>query len=243
MKINSTTRLNQVKTALLGYFSENQLKRNDKLPSESTIAKNLGVSRNTLREAYLLLESEGIIMRRHGLGTFIAQSPVIQDSLNEFFPFAQIIEAGGYTPRFMTLSMEFVDAPEDICEIMKMVCPSQIRCIDRIVMADQLPVIYVSDYIAPVYEKEIQNWDSFDGNMVQFLTDNLQTRLHQIKSSIRAAESPHKISQYLQVEEGMPVLSVRSKIYTIDNKIVNYSKIFFNSNIVELNTVRLIHPK
>ena len=243
MKINSTTRLNQVKTALLGYFSENQLKRNDKLPSEATIAKNLGVSRNTLREAYLLLESEGIIMRRHGIGTFIAQSPVIQDSLNEFFPFAKIIEAGGYIPRFQTLSMEFVEAPEDICEIMKVACPSKIRCINRIVLADQLPVIYVSDYMAPVYEKEIQNWDEFDGNMVQFLTENLQTRLHQIKSSIRAADVPDQIAQYLQIKAGMPVLSVRSKIYTIDNKIVNYSMIFFNSNIVELNTVRLIHPK
>ena len=243
MKINSTTRLNQVKTALLGYFSENQLKRNDKLPSEATIAKNLGVSRNTLREAYLLLEGEGIIVRRHGIGTFIAQTPVIQDSLNEFFPFAQIIEEGGYTPRFETLSMAFVDAPADICEIMKVTCPTKIRCIDRIVMADRLPVIYVSDYIAPDYEKEIQNWENFDGNMVQFLTENLQTRLHQIKSSIRAAELPQNISRYLQIDQGTPVLSVRSKIYTVDNKIVNYSKIFFNSNIVELNTVRLIHPK
>ncbi|MEA3340718.1 MAG: GntR family transcriptional regulator [Chloroflexota bacterium] len=240
MAINTSTRLHQVKAYLLNYITQNQLKRNDQLPSETSIAKKLGVSRNTLREAYISLENEGIIVRRHGIGTFVAHSPVIRDSLNNFSPFAQIIQDSGYTPNFQTLSMSFEHAPADVYDVFGTLSSEKLRHIKRIVRADQQPVIYVDDYMAPVVEAAALNWDAFDGNMVQFLAASLDTPLHQIQSYIRAAALGPEISQYLELAEGSPVLSVRSTIFTVDNQPVNYSKIRFNSNIVELNIVRMV---
>ena len=79
MTLNTGTRLQQVKEYLLHYIEQAHLQRNDQLPSESSMAEKLGVSRNTLREAYVSLENEGIIVRRHGIGTFVAHSRVIRD--------------------------------------------------------------------------------------------------------------------------------------------------------------------
>ncbi|MEA3336663.1 MAG: GntR family transcriptional regulator [Chloroflexota bacterium] len=240
MTINPSTRLNQAKAHLLNYISQNQLERNDQLPSEATIAKTLGVSRNTLREAYISLENEGIIVRRHGIGTFVAHSPIIRDSLNEFSPFAQIIQDGGYTPDFQTLSMGHEYAPTDVYDVFEVPCSEKLRCIKRIVRANQQPVIYVDDYMAPAVEAAALDWNAFDGNMVRFLADSLDTPLHQIQSCIRAAALSSEISQYLELAEGSPILSVRSTIFTVDNQPVTYSKICFNSNIVELNIVRIV---
>lgn len=240
MTINPNTRLTQVKTALLNYITRNQLKRNDQMPSEAAIAKTLGVSRNTLREAYISLENEGVIVRRHGIGTFIAQSPVIQDSLNDFFPFAQIIQDGGYTPNFKTLSNEFIIAPEDVCEVFKLPSDAAVRCINRLVKADEQPVILVADYISPLIEGNQIDWEKFDGNMVNFLSANVGTPLHQIQSKIRAAAVTTETTTFLKLAVGTPILSVRSIIYAVDNSPVTFSKICFNSNIVELNTVRTI---
>jgi len=240
MTINTSTRLQQVKAYLLNYITENQLKRNDQLPSEASIAKTLGVSRNTLREAYISLENEGVIVRRHGIGTFVAHSPVIRDSLNDFSPFAQIIQDVGYTPNFQTLSMGFEHAPTDAYDAFATLPLEKLRCIKRIVRANQQPVIYVEDYIAPAVEAASLNWDAFDGNMVQFLAASLDISLHQIQSRIRAAALSPEISRYLELAEGTPILSVRSTIFTVDNQPVTYSKICFNSNIVELNIVRMI---
>jgi GntR family transcriptional regulator len=114
MVIKPSTRVNQVKAHLLNYIEQNRLMRNDQLPSEASIATALGVSRNTLREAYIALESEGIIIRRHGIGTFVAHSPVIRDSLTDFYSFAQIIQDSGYTPVFKTLSMQHEYAPSHV---------------------------------------------------------------------------------------------------------------------------------
>jgi len=240
MAISTSTRANQAKAHLLNYITQNQLKRNDQLPSEASIAKTLGVSRNTLREAYISLENEGIIVRRHGIGTFVAYSPVIRDSLNDFSPFAQIIQNSGYTPHFQTLSMDLELAPTDVYDVFGTPSSEKLRCIKRIVLADQQPVIYVDDYMAPAVEAAALNWDAFDGNTVQFLAASLDTPLHQIQSCIRAAALSLEISKYLELAEGTPILSVRSTIFTVDNQPVNYSEICFNSNIVEFNIVRMV---
>jgi GntR family transcriptional regulator len=240
MPINTTSRQQQVKAYLIEYIIQNQLQRDDQLPSEATIAKKLGVSRNTLREVYISLENEGIIVRRHGIGTFLAQSPIIRDSLNEFSPFAQIIRNFGYTPSFQTLTMRVAHAPPDVYDVFAVPSTEKIRNIKRIVLADQQPVIYVDDYIAPAVEAIVSDWAAFDGNMIQFLAASLDTSLHQMQSFIRATAISSEISQYLGLAEGTPVLSVRSTVFTVDNQPVNYSKICFNSEIVELNIVRMI---
>ena len=243
MAIITDTRLNQVKAYMLKYISQNQLKRNDQLPSEAAIAKKLGVSRNTLREAYVSLENEGVILRRHGIGTFVAHTPRIQDSLNEFSPFAQIIQDVGYKPNFQTLSMDIEIASTDVCDVFNIPTTKKLRCISRIVLADKQPVIYVDDYIAPAIDSAVQSWDGFDGNLVQLLSDSIETPLHQIQSFIRAATLSARISKYLELPEGSPVLSVRSTIFTNDNQPVTYSKLYFNSDIIELNIVRMIRIK
>lgn len=240
MMINTSARLHQVKSYLLNYIRQNHLQRNDQLPAEVTMAKMLGVSRNTLREAYISLESEGIIVRRHGIGTFVARLPVIRDALNEFSPFAQIIQDGGYTPTFQTLGMLHEVPPEDVRDVLGVAASESVPHIKRLVRADQRPVIYVDDYITPSIDVTQVDWDTFDGSMVRFLAASLETPLHQIQSSIRAAALEPEISQYLELAEGTPILSVRSTIYTVDNRPVMYSKICFNSDIVELNIVRMI---
>jgi GntR family transcriptional regulator len=240
MVISTDTRLNQVKAYMLSYITKNELKRNDQLPSEAAIAKELGVSRNTLREAYISLENEGIIVRRHGIGTFVAHPPLILDSLNEFSPFAQIIQNVGYTPNFETLSVELVDPPEEVAEVLKLNENAKVRCISRLVYADRKPVIYVEDYIPPEIDSQIETWEGFQGNMVEVLSIALNPPLHQIQSKIRAGSLASEISQYFDLEEGAPILSVRSIIFDKENRPVTFSRLCFNSDVIELSIIRMI---
>jgi DNA-binding GntR family transcriptional regulator len=240
MPINTSTRLQQVKEYLLRFIEQAQLQHNDQLPSESSIAQKLGVSRNTLREAYVALENEGVIVRRHGIGTFISHSRVIRDPLNEFLPFAQIIQASGYEPGFQTLAMSFERAPEDVCEALNVPLATELRHIKRLVRADQRPVIYVDDFISPAVEAADLNWDAFDGNMIQFLASSIRPSLSQIHSRIRVMALDAEISRYLELPAGTLILNVRSAIFTVENKPVAFSKVCFNSDIVELSIVRTI---
>lgn len=239
-EINSGPRIKQVKEYLLNYITQNQLKGKDQLPSETEFAKTLGVSRNTLREAYIELENEGVIIRRHGIGTFVSHSRVIRDSLNDFAPFSQLIHDSGFTPAFETISIIEVVPPNEVNTAFLNPPDVQVCLIKRVVRADGQPVMYIEDYINPICGSENLVWDSFDGNMVMFLSTSLNTPLHHIRSQIRAAALHPEFSKYLELESGTPILYVRSTIFKEDNQPVAFSRIYFNSNIVEMNTVRMI---
>ena len=43
----------------------------DRLPRETELAEHFGISRTRLRDTLALLEQEGVITRRHGVGTII----------------------------------------------------------------------------------------------------------------------------------------------------------------------------
>ena len=73
-------------------------KENEKLPSEFELSKSLGVSRATLREALRLLEEENVIVRRHGVGTFVNPKPLFTSGIEHLSSISSMIEAAGMEP-------------------------------------------------------------------------------------------------------------------------------------------------
>jgi DNA-binding FadR family transcriptional regulator len=59
----------QIKALIL----DTGLKSGDQLPTESTMAQKLGVSKTTVREALKALANVGILESRHGVGTFVKE--------------------------------------------------------------------------------------------------------------------------------------------------------------------------
>jgi DNA-binding FadR family transcriptional regulator len=53
------------------YIIDHQLKPGDAMPAESELARQLGISRASLREAMKVLQTLGVIETRHGAGTFV----------------------------------------------------------------------------------------------------------------------------------------------------------------------------
>ena len=52
-------------------IEEQQLEAGMRLPAERQLAAQLGVSRNSLREALAMLVNEGVLLSRRGGGTFV----------------------------------------------------------------------------------------------------------------------------------------------------------------------------
>jgi GntR family transcriptional regulator len=68
-----------------------------RLPSEPELAAELQVSRATLREALRAMELEGLLRRRQGSGTFVAEHPRMANSLDVNFGVTDAIRAAGMT--------------------------------------------------------------------------------------------------------------------------------------------------
>jgi DNA-binding FadR family transcriptional regulator len=62
-----------VQESLRSYIEDNGLKAGDPLPPESFLAQQLGVGRNSVREAIKALESVGVLETRRGVGVFVKE--------------------------------------------------------------------------------------------------------------------------------------------------------------------------
>ena len=84
-------------------------KENERFPSEFELARELGVSRATLREALRILEEEKVIIRKHGVGTFINPKPLFTSGIEQLSSVSTMIRNAGMEPGTI-----FMDVSETI---------------------------------------------------------------------------------------------------------------------------------
>ncbi len=73
----------QASEVLNDYILNGNLKAGDFLPSEKELCKQIGIGRSTLREAIKILESQGLVRKKHGFGVVIVDESdrVVKDLL------------------------------------------------------------------------------------------------------------------------------------------------------------------
>ncbi len=82
-----------------------------RLPSERTLASELGVARNTVREALDVLEARGVIQRRAGSGSFVTyrsnarESPAFGQLAAETSPLDHLVVRGILEPEMVRLAV------------------------------------------------------------------------------------------------------------------------------------------
>ncbi len=75
-----------------------ELRRGQKLPPEREMVQRLGLSRTSVRAGLQLLANKGILVIRHGTGTFVADGPLVLDS--EQFHFLSALHGFSRTDMF-----------------------------------------------------------------------------------------------------------------------------------------------
>lgn len=101
----------QVKERIIERIAHMNRQGQDKLPPENTLAKELEVSRSTIRTVLATLEDEGKLFRRHGKGTYInPYSAGISTTLYPQVYYTDLISLSGYQPSIEVLGVEILPA-------------------------------------------------------------------------------------------------------------------------------------
>ena len=124
-----------------------RLPAGSRLPSEPDLAAELGVSRATLREALRALESDGLLRRMWGSGTYVAEGGRVPNSLDMNFGVTEAILAAGMRPG--TRDARWWVEPASAAEAARLgIEPGQdVLCIERLRTADDRPVVFSRDIL------------------------------------------------------------------------------------------------
>ena len=88
----------QLQKVIQAWLDDGKHKVAEALPSERDLARQLGISRVTVRKAIAGLVEKGILVQRWGSGTFIAPATRVEQPLSRLSSFTDDMLARGMTP-------------------------------------------------------------------------------------------------------------------------------------------------
>src|SRR6059058_6652674 len=136
-----------VREQLTQRIDSGALAAGSRLPSEPALATELGVSRATLREALRAMESEGLLRRMWGSGTFVADGRRVANSLDLNFGVTDAIRAAGMTAGIEQARHAMEPATVSEAARLELEPGLDVLVVERVRTADGKPVVLSRDIL------------------------------------------------------------------------------------------------
>jgi GntR family transcriptional regulator len=214
----------------------------ERLPSEPDLARRLGVSRATLREAMRTFEVQGLIRRRQGSGTFVVgKVPVIEAGLEQLESLETMAERLGLEVSVSDLQIESLVADAESARQLDVEAGAVLTRVRRVMREEHRPVAYLVDTLRAETLDPGQLGADFRGSVLDFLLrrgDPLTTS----NAAISAIAAPAPIAKALQIQRGDVLLEFVAKLYHEDGTILDHSSSHFIPGYFHFHVVRRVRP-
>ncbi|WP_376795915.1 GntR family transcriptional regulator [Thermogemmatispora sp.] len=212
-----------------------------RLPNEGELAEALGVSRTTLREALQGLAEEGLILRRHGHGTFVNQYPQqLTTSFDRNFSIGDLIRAGGHRSTTRDIVIQTRPAQSYVATRLSLLPEDEVLVIERVFLADQRPVAFSVDCLPAILlaEANYELTDLYGDSLHAFLAQRLGLTVHHGIAQLRPLLAESWLAQKLDLSSGTPLLYLEQVDYTLEQRPVLFSQAYHVADALEFIVYR-----
>jgi GntR family transcriptional regulator len=231
--------IERIKKDLLDRIIDGRFAPGERLPSEPELAEVLGVSRNSLREAIGLLENEGYLLKRKGVGTFITHSdPIIKGGIERLKGIADFIREKGYAPGSILEGFGSVVCDESIATRLMLEPGERVTIIETIKTASGKPVASCVDMIPDVLLTRPMAEADFRESIFDNLHMNHGIDISFAECDLIATVSDAGLSNKLKLEQGSPILLLDQIHYDNQGRRVLFSKSYFPSSKFTFKLIR-----
>ena len=194
---------------LQGVLSEliaTELNPGDRVPSERELMARFAVSRATVRQAIDALERDGLLERRHGSGTFVAERRVT--SRLHLASFSQDMARRGLVPTTQLLSAERIGADDEVAAALGLSPGAPVAHLERLRSADGRPMAYeVGDY--PLIRLPGLLEEDLTGSVYDLLQRRYRRAPEGGEQLLWAQAASSALARALEVESGAALLVFR----------------------------------
>jgi GntR family transcriptional regulator len=213
----------------------------DQLLAEPELAKQLGVSRATLREVLRSFTERGLLIRRQGVGTFVtSRIPILETGL-------EVLES--LERMAVQLDLQTEVAYLDIEERWAMPIeqqglareePLEVLAVARVIAVEGEPVADLLDVVPIAYICSADLGNHFKGSVLDILLERGKPVLATSRTEIIATEATSDIAQRLQITPGSALLKLVAQLYSYDETIVDFSVSYFVPGYFKFHVMRQV---
>jgi len=212
-----------------------------RLPSEPVLARQLGVSRATLREAMRTFEAQGLIRRKQGSGTYVTHpSTVIKTGLETLESLETIARRYGLEVTLGEWRMECRPSTPDECQALQLEEGCEVISVTRVMHAEGRPAAFLVDVLPrDVMSPEEINLN-FTGSVLDMLLARGDLNLVSSRTEINAATADVEVARALGIQRGVVLLHFIAYLYASNGRVVDYSHSYFLPGYFQFHVVRRI---
>jgi GntR family transcriptional regulator len=213
----------------------------EKLPAEPDLAKQLGVSRATLREAMRSFEGQGMIRRRQGVGTFVVgQSPVLESGLEVLESIESLAHRIGLDVSMGDLNINQIHANDEQADVLNVTVGSDLVQVSRVIMTSDRPVAYLVDILPVDILTPDDLQQGFTGSVLDLLLRRNTPNLSRSVAEIRSVAASADIARSLEIQRGDVLLEFVARLYASEERVVDYSQSYFLPGYFRFQVVRRV---
>jgi GntR family transcriptional regulator len=224
----------QLENLLREKINSGKFSPGDRLPTESDFIEEYQVSRITVRQALGALAAEGLIERRQGRGTFIAERKTrkrhFEGTTHLTGSLDELIEMGLDTP-VKTLEMNRVEADSHEAELLQIKVGEPVYRLKRVRLRDGKPYSFLVNYLPAHIGAQLTREELNSGALLQTIEQRLGYRLRDARQQVKAELADPFVANLLDVRIGAPLLSIERTVYAADGKPVEYVHTLYRSDL------------
>jgi GntR family transcriptional regulator len=216
----STTARIDRRSAVPFYFQLKQLIRDEigdgrweagaRIPSENELCEHFGVSRTTVRQALAELESEGLLYKEKGRGTFVAEPRSSSWFLQSSHGFHDEATRAGRTVTSRVLRREVEPLPQWAAQALGRPAGSPGITLERVRSVDGELVMYVVSHLLEELAEVVLGTELEHGSLYGALEEEVGLEVAGGRRVVEATTARDKLARLLAVEPGAPVLLVQA---------------------------------
>ncbi|NRD76882.1 GntR family transcriptional regulator [Bacillus sp. BRMEA1] len=221
----------QLKEKIMDDIEMGKLKHGDKLPSERELAEQYGISRMTARHTLSILEREGVVERRVGAGTFVANHKIEMDFIT-FNSFTRNMLNKGLIPSTQVLSIKRIEAKPVLANKLKLPPSEEMIVIKRLRLVNNMPVSIEESFLPVKLVPNIEHHIMNDVSLYQILENVYGIQLVRAKEHMHVTLSDEEDSKLLKIRSESPCIFQESVAFDRNEREIEFSTSLTRSDIV-----------
>lgn len=218
-------RYHQIAQALRDRIRAGRAAPGERLDNQRSLARDFGVTLMTLRQALEVLERDGLITRRHGLGTFVA-SPSVDYDILHFRAFAGDLTAVGEDVTTRFLRAQFARADRGAARELGLGPGARVFVLERLRLVDGHPTSFQASHLPAALGVEVAKADLAVTPLHHVLAFKVGIEITGARETVSAETLPARAARELGCAPGVPCFRSDRVSTDAESRPVVYDRVF-----------------